>query len=250
MQLVKPLTLVDECSEHQSSNSPHSPDIAEPIPLPIPSLRPTQIPSEAQFQFPGPRDSVTRIPLIHRKSTPSISFSSSISAEARSASMASRARRLKKPSLHLLFSKHSPSSVSSPVSHSPVAASPLAKLQESTLRSSSTSESSPDSMVTAPQSSRFSYPPVLNTAIDESSISLALGIEDDGEATSVGHAAKNGITGPIGPGTPLRRSLPGETSKDAQAQFHHLDVTLPEEERFGEYNWTQSVLMAAGESRW
>jgi len=107
-------------------------------------------------------------------------------------------------------------------------------------------------MVTAPQSSRFSYPPVLNTAIDESSISLALGINDDGEdrATFVGHATKNGIANSkaIGPGTPLRRSLPGECGKDTQ--FHHLDVTLPEEQQFGEYDWTQSVLMAAGEPRW
>lgn len=253
MQLVKPLTLVDECSEQQSSNSPHSPDIAEPIP--IPSLRPTQTPSVAQFQFPGPRDSVTRIPLMHRKSTPSISFSSSISAEARSASLANRARRLKKPSLHLLFSRHSQSPVPSPTAQSPVVASPFAKLQESTLRSSSTPESSPDSMVTAPQSSRFSYPPVLNTAIDESSISLALGIKDEGRdrITSVGHATKNSMAdsqGSIGPGTPLRRYLPGETSQDAHAQFCHLDVTLPEEEQFGVYNWTESVLMAAGEPSW
>jgi len=108
-------------------------------------------------------------------------------------------------------------------------------------------------MVTAPQSSRFSYPPVLNTAIDESSISLALGIQDDGEdrATSVGHAIKNGMTdsqGSTGPGTSLRHSPQGESGKDAQ--FNHLDVTLADEDQSGEYKWTQSVLMAAGESRW
>ena len=250
MQLVKPLALVDQCSEQQPSNPPHSPDIVEPIPLPIPSLRPTQPPPEAQFQFPGPRDSAIRNPIPHRKSTPSISFSSSISAEARAASIASRAKRLKKPSLHLLFSKHTPSP--GPTPQTPVVASPLAALQEGVLRSSSTSGSSPDSMVTAPQSSRFSYPPVLNTAIDESSISLALGIQDDEEdrTTSVGHATKNGLMNSwsIGPGTSLPRSLPGECSKDDQ--FRHLDVSLPEEEQFGEYNWTQSVLMAAGEPRW
>lgn len=252
MQLVKPLSLVDECSEQQSSNSPHSPDTAEPIPLPIPSLRPTQTPPGAQFQFPGPRDSVIRNPIMHRKSTPSISFSS-ISAEAQSTSVASRAKRLKKPSLHLLFSKHSPSPVSSPTPQMPVIVSPPTSLLEGALQASSSPDSSPDSMVTAPQSSRFSYPPVLNTAIDESSISLALGIKDDREnrATSAGYATKNGMTnsqGSIGPGTSLRRSLPGECGKDTQ--FHHLDVTLPEEEQFGEYNWTQSVLMAAGEPRW
>jgi len=104
-------------------------------------------------------------------------------------------------------------------------------------------------MVTAPQS-RSSYPPVLNTAIDESSISLALGIEDDVEdcATSVGHVAEKGPKGPqesTGPGTPCH-SLP---RKDAE--FRHLDVTLPEDEQFGECDWTQSVLMAAQrEPRW
>lgn len=250
MQLSKPLTLVDE---QHSSNTPHSPNIAGPISLPIPGLRPTQTPSEAQFQFPGPRDSLIRNPVAHRKSTPSLSFSSSISAEARSASLASRARRLKKPSLHLLFSKHSASPVSPPPPQSPSVSSPLVTSQEGALRPSSASESSPESMVTAPQSSRFSYPPVLNTAIDESSISLALGIEDESErhATSVRHVTENGMThlqGSMGPGTPLRRSLPRETNKDAQ--FHHLDISLPEEESFGEYNWTQSVLMAAGGPTW
>ncbi|KAF8135562.1 hypothetical protein EV363DRAFT_1396040 [Boletus edulis] len=251
MQLVKSLTLVDECSEQQSSNYP---EIAEPIPLPIPSSRLAQNPAETQIQFPGPRDSVVRNPIMHRKSTPSISFSSSISAEARSASIASRTKRLKKPSLHLLFSKNSPSPVPLPKPETPpVVASPFGTSQEVDLWSSSTSGSSPDSMVTAPQSSRFSYPPVLNTAIDESSISLALGIQGDGQdhAIPVGHATKNGMTnsqGSIGPGTALCHIPPEECSKDVQ--FRRLNVTLPEEEQFGEYNWTQSVLMAAGEPRW
>jgi len=106
-------------------------------------------------------------------------------------------------------------------------------------------------MVTAP--SRFSYPPVLNTAIDESSISLALGIEDDRDnrINSARHAAKNGTVdsqGPTGPTTLLRRSLPRETGKDGH--IRHLDINLQEDETFGEYNWTQSVLMAAGEPTW
>ena len=233
MQLVKPLALVDECSEQHSTNSPHSLHVAESISLPIPCSRPGQTASEPRFQFPGPRDSVARNPLTHRKSTPSVSFSSSISAEARAASMVSRAKRLKKPSLHLLFSKHSPS-------QSPVV-SGVVTLQDGASRSSSASDSSPESMVTAPQSSRFSYPPVLNTAIDESSISLALGIEDG--------SAENGTTDSQGrTGALRRRSLPRETSKDAQ--IRHLDINLPEDEAFGEYNWTQSVLMAAGGPTW
>ncbi|KAG9316494.1 hypothetical protein JVU11DRAFT_2536 [Chiua virens] len=239
MHMVKPLTLVDECSP---SNSPHSPDVAEPIPLPIPTLRPTQSPSEAQFQFPGPRDIIAHNPIMHRKSTPSISFSS-ISAEGRPASIASRAKRLKKPSLHLLFSKHSSSPILPSTQQSPV----VAKVQDGPLRSSSTPDSSPDSMVTAPQSSRFSYPPVLNTAIDESSISLALGIEEEESRTaSVGHGTEHGMLDPqesMARGTPFSRNR--EPSKGTQ--FRHLDVTLPEEEQF---NWTKSVLMAAGESGW
>lgn len=244
IQLVKPMALADEGSEQLSSNSPHSPH----IPNPIPRLRPTQTALGAQFQFPGPRDSVIRNPLAHRKSTPSISFSSSMSADARSASMASRARRMKKPSLHLLFSKHSASPISPPT---PAVASPSVTWQDG-VRSSPASDSSPESMVTAPQSSRFSYPPVLNTAIDESSISLALGIEGDrGKRTSSVKHTESGMTesqGSTGPSALLRRSLPREASKDAQ--FRHLNIDLPEDESFEEYDWTQSVLMAAGGPTW
>ncbi|KAF9244863.1 hypothetical protein BU15DRAFT_41388 [Melanogaster broomeanus] len=251
MYSEKPLPFVDDCSDAQSSTSPHSPITLEPILLPIP--RPTQPTLQAQFQFPETGDDVTRSPLMHRKSTPSMSFSSSISAEA--ASLASRAKRLKKPSLHLLFTKRSTSSMPSPTTHSPgVGLSPYSGArQEGPSRSSSASESSPDSMVTAPQSSRFSYPPVLNTAIDESSISIALGIEDDEEdqATSVGHNVKDSVISSqvsMTSNTQGRTSLTSKTSKEGP--FRHLDISLPENDELGEDNWTQSVLLAASESSW
>ncbi|KIK93054.1 hypothetical protein PAXRUDRAFT_536845 [Paxillus rubicundulus Ve08.2h10] len=254
---VKALPLVDDCSEPQSSNSPYSPVIAEPIALPIPTLRPRRSALQTQFQFPGTGDNVTRNPLMHRKSTPSMSFSSSISAEAPSASLVSRAKRLKKPSLHLLFAKRSASPMSSPSTQSlAVGASPLSTRQEGPSRWSSASESSPDSMVTAPQSSRFSYPPVLNTAIDESSISLALGIEEVEEvlAISGGDIVKGGVRNSqlsMRPDTPVlhsRTSPSLETSKEDS--FCHLDISLLEDDELGEDNWTQSVLLAAGESSW
>ncbi|KIJ18853.1 hypothetical protein PAXINDRAFT_166808 [Paxillus involutus ATCC 200175] len=254
IHLVKPLPLVDDCGEPQSSNSPHSPVIAEPIALPIPILRPRRSALQAQFQFPGTGDNVTRSPLTHRKSTPSISVSSSISAEASSASSASRAKRLKKPSLHLLFAKRSASPMTSPSTQSQaVGASPLSTRQEGPSRWSSASESSPDSMVTAPQSSRFSYPPVLNTAIDESSISLALGIEDVEEvlATSGGDIVTRNSQVSMRPNTPVlhdQTSPPLETSKEDS--FRHLDISLLEDDELGEDDWTQSVLLAAGESSW
>ncbi|KAF9227459.1 RhoGAP-domain-containing protein [Gyrodon lividus] len=260
MHLVKPLPLVD--CEPQSSNSPHSPIIAEPIPLPIPHLRPRQPVLQAQFHFPGTGDNVTRSPLTHRTSTPSMSLSSSSSAEVRSASLTSRVKRLKKPSLHLLFTRRSASPMSSPATQSSaIGASSFSTHKEGSSRSSSASESSPDSMVTAPQSSRFSYPPVLNTAIDESSISLALGIEDGEEdhATSVGHTIKDGtikdgvtsLQVSMTPNIPVphgRTSPPSATSKEGP--FRHLDISLSEDGELGEDSWTQSVLLAAGESSW
>ncbi|KIJ67689.1 hypothetical protein HYDPIDRAFT_107154 [Hydnomerulius pinastri MD-312] len=259
MYSAKHLPLMDEFSEPQSSTSPHSPVIAEPIPLPIPppkTSQPTQQTIAPQFQFPSTGDHVMRSPLSHRKSTPSMSFSSSISGDARSGSLASRAKRLKKPSLHLLFSKRSASPLTSPTQSPAVGASPLSAHPEGPSRYSSASESSPESMVTAPQSSRFSYPPVLNTAIDESSISLALGIEDDEEdhTTSVGHTIKDGVVPshvsfvPNAPGPHGRTSPPPKPGK--QGPFRHLDVAFPEDSDFGEGDWTQSVLLAAGESSW
>ncbi|KAI6033044.1 hypothetical protein F5J12DRAFT_909841 [Pisolithus orientalis] len=226
-QSAKNLQLTDDLTTPQSSTLAHSPIIAEPIPLP---LTPSETASQSQFQFPSAGENFRKSPLIHKKS-----FSSSISGDIRAGSMGSRAKRLKKPSLHLLFSGRS----SSPASTKSIHGNSTGTPPEVSL--SSPSESSPAiSMVTAPQSSRFSYPPVLNTAIDESSISLALGIQDEEV-----HA---GLT------SPKTSSTPQATDTEAKLlvtkkHFPQLDLPLSDGDDYGD-TWTQSVLLAAGESRW
>ncbi|KAH7888808.1 hypothetical protein F5I97DRAFT_1803723 [Phlebopus sp. FC_14] len=248
----KHLPFMDDCSEPQTSTSPHSPIIPEQIVLTTPPLRLTQAMIQPQFQFPSSGEGVQKTSLTHRKSTPSMSIASSVSGDMRSNSLASRAKRMKKPSLHLLFAKRSGSPVSSRSSQSLAIGvnTPLSAHPEGASRLSSASESSPESMVTAPQSSRFSYPPVLNTAIDESSISLALGIEEDREdgAVSGAHTVKDALA--VSPQAPVphnHASQPSQMTKEGT--FRHLDIALPENDEH-EGEWSQSVLLAAGESSW
>ncbi|KAI6046181.1 hypothetical protein EDC04DRAFT_2632381 [Pisolithus marmoratus] len=224
-QSAKNLQLTDDLITPQSSTWAHSPVIAEPVPLP---LTPSNTTSQPPFHFPSTGENIRKGPLIHKKS-----FSSSISGEVHASSLSSRAKRMKKPSLHLLFSGQSGSPVLTKSIHGNDTSTPQS--------SPSPSESSPAvSMVTAPQSSRFSYPPVLNTAIDESSISLALGIQDQE------------VHSELIP--PNRLSTPPATATETESlttkqYFPHLDLPMPDGDEYGE-TWTQSVLLAAGESRW
>jgi hypothetical protein len=183
---------------------------------------------------------------MHRKSTPSMTFPGVQAEITRSNSFASRAKRMKKPSLHLLFSKRSASPMSSPVNFAPAYS-----------RNSSTSES-PVSMMTAQSTGRFSFPPVLNTKIDSSSISLALGIEEEEQsdmATSVGHGTTKNV--PVEPRESvalLTPVLPGglprsPATMSARAPYRHLDVSFPDDDEFSEDDWTQSVLLA-GDAVW
>lgn len=240
----KRLPFLDDIMEPQTSTSPDTLVIADPIPLSLPTSRPGQ----PQFQFPSTGADFTQLhTVMHRKSTPSMSFPGVQQTEiTRSNSFASRAKRMKKPSLHLLFSKRSASPMSSPVNFAPAYS-----------RNSSTSES-PVSMMTAQSTSRFSFPPVLNTKIDSSSISLALGIEEEEQsdiATSVGHGtAKNVSVEPRESVALLTPVLPGglprsPTTMSARAPYRHLDVSFPDDDEFSEDDWTQSVLLA-GDAVW
>ncbi|OAX44141.1 RhoGAP-domain-containing protein [Rhizopogon vinicolor AM-OR11-026] len=241
LRSAKHLPLLDDFSEPQTSTSPHTLIIADPAPLSLPTSRHVQ----PQFQFPSTGGDLAHLhSLMHRKSTPSMSFPSVQQTDVpNSNSLASRAKRMKKPSLHLLFSKRSASPISSPIA--PVYS-----------RNSSASESSPVSMMTAQSTSRFSFPPVLNTAIDSSSISLALGIEEEEQSdldSSVGHAtAKNVLRESVALQSPI---LPGglprsPTRLSAQTPYRHIEVSLPDDDEFSDGDWTQSVLLAAGESVW
>ncbi|KAG2150832.1 hypothetical protein DEU56DRAFT_728527 [Suillus clintonianus] len=244
MRSAKRLPFLDEVTKPQPSTSPHTLVIADPTPLSLPTSRPDQ----PQFQFPSTSGDFAQLhTVMHRKSTPSMSFPAVQQADvARSNSFASRAKRMKKPSLHLLFSKRSASSMSSPVNFAPAYS-----------RNSSTSES-PVSMMTAQSTSRFSFPPVLNTKIDSSSISLALGIEEEEQSdisTSVGHGTAKNV--PVEPResvalqTPV---LPGglprsPATMSARTPYRHLDVSFPDDDDFSEDDWTQSVLLA-GDAVW
>lgn len=239
----KRLPFLDDIIEPQTSTSPHTPVIADPLPLPLPTSRPDQ----PQFQFPSTGgDLAQRHTVMHRKSTPSMTFPGVQAEITRSNSFASRAKRMKKPSLHLLFSKRSASPMSSPVNFAPAYS-----------RNSSTSES-PVSMMTAQSTGRFSFPPVLNTKIDSSSISLALGIEEEEQsdmATSVGHGTTKNV--PVEPRESvalLTPVLPGglprsPATMSARAPYRHLDVSFPDDDEFSEDDWTQSVLLA-GDAVW
>lgn len=240
----KRLPFLDDITESQTSTSPHTLVIADPTPLSLPTSRLDQ----PQFQFPSAGGDFSQLhTVMHRKSTPSMPFPGVQQAEiTRSNSFASRAKRMKKPSLHLLFSKRSASPMSSPVNFAPAYS-----------RNSSTSES-PVSMMTAQSTSRFSFPPVLNTKIDSSSISLALGIEEEEQsdiATSVGHGtAKNVPVEPRESVTLLTPVLPGglprsPATMSARAPYRHLDVSFPDDDEFSEDDWTQSVLLA-GDAVW
>ncbi|KAG2032469.1 hypothetical protein BDR03DRAFT_970000 [Suillus americanus] len=240
----KRLPFLDDITEPQTSTSPHTLVIADPIPLSLPTSRPDQ----SQFQFPSTGGDFAQLhTVMHRKSTPSMSFPGVQQTEVtRSNSFASRAKRMKKPSLHLLFSKRSASPMSSPVHFAPAYS-----------RNSSTSES-PVSMMTAQSTTRFSFPPVLNTKIDSSSISLALGIEEEEQsdiATSVGHeTAKNVPMEPRESVALLSPVLPGglprsPATMSARAPYRHLDVSFQDDDEFSEDDWTQSVLLA-GDAVW
>ncbi|KAH7913444.1 hypothetical protein BJ138DRAFT_1002253 [Hygrophoropsis aurantiaca] len=259
----KHLPLGDDFDKSQSSESHPSPIIEESIHLPL-SESPRRSLYDQQFQFPAVGERHPRTSIIHRKSTPSLSFNSPLQADVpHSNSLASRARRMKRPSLHLLFSKGSGTSAS-PDSQSPsitsatslTAQSPFLQAQS---RPSSASDSSPGSMVTAPQSSRYSLPPILNTAIDSSSISLALGIEEDeeGENEDEKPTVDDSIRTPparasFASAIPTNKTLSSSSrSTGSDTSYCHLDLDLAEENDLEEGEWTQSVLLAAGsEGKW
>ncbi|KAG1735102.1 uncharacterized protein EDB91DRAFT_1056416 [Suillus paluster] len=233
MRSTKYLPFLDDFSNPQTSTSPHTLIITDPASLSLP--------------FPSTGGDLAQHTVMHRKSTPSMTFPLVQQADIpRSNSLASRAKRMKKPSLHLLFSKRSASPMSSPANFAPTYS-----------RNSSTSES-PVSMMTAQSTSRFSFPPVLNTKIDSSSISLALGIEEEEQsdlATTVGHGAtKNVAIEPRDSMALLTPVLPGglprsPVTTSAQAPYRHIDVSFPDDDEFSEDDWTQSVLLA-GDSVW
>ncbi|EGO00246.1 hypothetical protein SERLA73DRAFT_72973 [Serpula lacrymans var. lacrymans S7.3] len=267
----KHFPLTDEFDKSEPSDSPRSPVIAEAIHLPLPST-PKKQTVQAQFQFPSTGGSVPSTPVTSRKFNPLLSLPSHSSlsqADAlTSSSLASRAKRMKKPSLHLLFSKRSasPMPVVSPSVPSSTTSSTQQNFSQSySSPSTSTSTSSPESMVTAPQSSRYSFPPILNTAIDSSSLRLSLGIDEDEEDadhdssrtydsgptpknSSFHQASKSNTSLATALETPIAQFNSSSTSLNSftsGAPYRHLNVSISNDDKDDDDDWAQSVLMAA-----
>ena len=173
------------------SPRPHTPAIVEPADLPLPPTprRATTSPTVGgEILFPSTSSSAMSS-LNRRPSVPGLSTKGSTPPSPGPTSASSlRTRRIKKPSLNLLFTRRSsaslhsasasinPASVSTPVSYlqSPHSASPLS--------SASTPVSVQQSMYTA-QASTSSLPPVLNMTIKTSPLQLSMGVDDDKRQT-------------------------------------------------------------------
>ncbi|EIW83006.1 RhoGAP-domain-containing protein [Coniophora puteana RWD-64-598 SS2] len=260
---TKPLPLGDELSGHENDLS--QPIAPANIPLPI-TAPPSQVPSFDRIEFPSSDDTLTRPAVAHQRSQPSLSITTSQPRQAsRSNSLVSKAL-LRKPSLHLLFSKmtmSNPDTASdSPVPQSATSSMMLSPSRRSQVHSVATSGST-GSLFTAPQSSRSANPPVLNTAIDSSSISLALGIDNDEspsqlEATAASDSptakpatrkcASEALAGDLNAprGRPTSVSPSRSLSRHSIASTTYLDFTIRDNECGDEEDWTRSVLMAAG----
>ncbi|KAF5385957.1 hypothetical protein D9615_002644 [Tricholomella constricta] len=163
-----------------SSITPRRPVISNPIPI----TGPVQFPSSTTSENPPSPSKVDRRRSIPLFSLPSLSPNTAASGDSDlpspTLSLAGRAKRLKKPSLHLLFSKKSSSSLSSPrvasspsTSLRPVISSPYMQTPRS---ASDSSVSTPLSAVTAPQSSTFTLPPQLDTPIENSPLRFGMGL--------------------------------------------------------------------------
>ncbi|KAF9038279.1 RhoGAP-domain-containing protein [Hymenopellis radicata] len=218
-----------------------------------------------QMAVPSPRRSIPLISLPGRCSNPP-SPSGSLPGSPR--------RRLKKPSLTLLFSKRSASSLTSSPGGRPYISSPY--LQTS---ASDSSISTPISAITAPQSHSPKPVPVLDTTIESPSLRLSMGLDASPPSETLEHQIEHpnppealsdapSLSARSGP-TPIAdhyRSVstttlpilsPGEqpshlrpkptrnasnASVLSTASSNHLGILDDDEDQ---EDWTQSVLMAA-----
>lgn len=166
-----------------SPSTPRRPVISNPIPITgqihFPLSAPDTAPSsptklEKRRSIPVlslPSFSPSTIPPSFGQDPPGTHDTSSL--------LSIRGKRMKKPSLHLLFSKKSTSSLSSPklvssASIRPTISSPYLLTPHS---ASDSSVSTPLSAVTAPQSSTATLPPVLDTPIERSPLHFGLDID-------------------------------------------------------------------------
>ncbi|KAG5641754.1 hypothetical protein DXG03_004286 [Asterophora parasitica] len=202
--------------------------IAEALPMGLTSTlrRPIisgPIPIEGSVVFPlSPSDNLSSLLKLERRrsipilSLPSLSPNATVDPDSTSPtlSLASRAKRMKKPSLHLLFSKKSSSSLTSPRAPSSPATALKPKhsnLNLQTSRSASDSSvSTPLSAVTAP------LPPQLDTPIENSPLRFTLGLTDVIE-TPIPATSAEKLKAPLSKAAPTKpRPLPVPPTSVAQ----------------------------------
>ncbi|KAF8198130.1 hypothetical protein BJ912DRAFT_58547 [Pholiota molesta] len=298
-------------SMHSAHNSGSGPTIVDATPMelmPHANRRPVisnPIPISSSVQFPlssprAPPSPATRRRSIPLLSLPNFSPTSPLPFPQGSPQSAGpeKSLRAKKPSLKLLFSKRSASSLKSVKEHlgmSSFLSTPVLPTQgsrePSPKSSSDSSVSTPSSAVTAPQGAGSAgassaqlphLPPVLDTPIEDASLSLGLGFDisppptaklsdeqaesirrTEDERSSSSARAQNspygyGNTPPTNrplPSSSKRTIKPGENHIRPQASSsnlsiisttssHHLSLFEDDDTEDVE-DWTQSVLLAA-----
>ncbi|KAJ7497266.1 hypothetical protein FB451DRAFT_1075792 [Mycena latifolia] len=161
--------VIADSPDSQFNRPPRRPSVSGPPRTPV------QFPSISSNSPGTPISSARSIPTLSLPSLSLANMSPKFDHNSAGSAPPSPLRRLKKPSLHLLFSKRS----ASPLTPSPSGGHPFISgpyLQPPKAASDS-SLSTPVSAVTAPQGSSLTLPPVLDTPIESSSLRLTLGID-------------------------------------------------------------------------
>ncbi|KAJ7462257.1 RhoGAP-domain-containing protein [Mycena galericulata] len=253
--------VIEDSPDPQFHRQPRRPTNSGPLASPI------QFPTISNNSPRTPISSTRPIPTLSLPSLSLPSFSPKLDNNSAGSAPPSPLRRLKKPSLHLLFSKRS----ASPLTPSPSGGHSFISgpyLQPPRAASDS-SLSTPVSAVTAPQGSPVNLPPVLDTPIESSPLRLSLGIDVDSPDLSP-EAEKLESSGDPEPEvqlpspgqTPIadwyrspststlsvNHLRPHPTRKISKASIasttssNRLGILDPDD---NEEDWTQSVLLAA-----
>ncbi|KAJ6609887.1 hypothetical protein B0H10DRAFT_2062948 [Mycena sp. CBHHK59/15] len=260
---VKTPLIIDDHTDAQFARPPRRPAISGPIGTPI------QFPTVSGNSSGSPFSSTRPIPTLSLPSLSLQNFSKFDAPNSTGSTPPSPLRRLKKPSLHLLFSKRS----ASPLTPSPSGSHPFISgpyLQPPKAASDS-SISTPVSAVTAPEGSFSTLPPVLDLPIESSKLRLGLGLDADSpevpskdhdHTTASSSSAASEVPVPAPGQTPIadwyrspssstlavNHLRPHPTRKVSAASMastsssNHLGILDGDG---NEENWTQSVLIAA-----
>ncbi|KAF7315702.1 Rho-GAP domain-containing protein [Mycena indigotica] len=239
--------------------SSSSESLATPSSSPSIAHIPLEKEAEEQVQFPTSNNSSdVPIPSPPTLSLPSLSSSPKSDSNSAGSTPPSPFRRLKKTSLHLLFSKRS----ASPLTPSPTGGFPniSGPYLQAPRAASESSLSTPISAVTAPSGSPLGMPPVLDTPIDSSSLRAGLGITvDSPEPDESEESEEEDIPLPVVGQTPIadmyrtpassslavNHLRPHPTRKQSKASVASSNGSNPLGIVEDEEDWTQSVLVAA-----